>query len=131
MLKNNKYLLDTHVLLWWLSADKQLGSAARETIANPDNQIVCSVASYWEMIIKQSLGKLSFPKKAFSTLEENGIFILPIESKHVAQLQLLPTIHKDPFDRMLIAQAMSEKTILITRDKNIQKYQIDTLEATL
>ena len=131
MLKNNKYLLDTHVLLWWLSADKQLGSSARKMIASTDNQIFCSVASYWEMVIKQSLGKLSFPKKTFTTLEENGILILPIEAKHIAELQSLPTIHKDPFDRILIAQAINEKMTLVTGDKHIQKYKIDTLEATV
>lgn len=130
MLKNNKYLLDTHVLLWWFSADSQLGNSARKQIASA-NQIYCSVASYWEMVIKESLGKLKFPKKLFATLGKNGILILPIEAQHVLELQSLPTIHKDPFDRMLIAQALSEKLVLITGDKNIKKYQINTLEATI
>lgn len=131
MLRNNKFLIDTHVLLWWLAADSQLGDSAKKQIARADNQIFCSVASYWEMVIKESLGKLKFPKKLFATLDEQGIILLPIHGKHVMQLQLLPNIHKDPFDRILIAQALSERLILITGDKNIQKYQVDTLDATI
>ena len=130
MLKNNKYLLDTHVLLWWFSADKQLGYSAKKTIADTNNQIFCSVASYWEMVIKQSLGKLKFPKKMFETIEDGGIFIVPIEVRHVLELQDLPPIHKDPFDRMLIAQAQADNLTVITADVNIQKYQINTLEAS-
>lgn len=131
MLKNNKYLLDTHVLLWWFAADKQLGHLAKQMIADANNQIFCSVASHWEMVIKQSLGKLRFPKKMFETLEDGGIFIVPIEARHVLELQDLPPIHKDPFDRMLIAQAQADNLTVITADANIQKYQINTLEASI
>ena len=124
-----RLLLDTHVLLWWLSDDFQLGKASRLAISNPRNQVYVSAASAWEISIKKSLGKLSAPEDLDAIVESEGFDKLPITLFHGEQAGLLPGHHKDPFDRMLIAQAQSDGLVIVTNDEKITQYNIRTMDA--
>lgn len=117
-------LLDTHVLLWWLSDDLQLGERSRKMIRDPRNQIFVSAASTWEISIKSALGKLDVPADMDSVVEDEGFSKLPISLYHGQLAGQLPSIHRDPFDRMLIAQAQSEGLILMTADETIPQYKL-------
>lgn len=123
------YLLDTHALIWWLSDPQQLSPSARKVIAEPAHMIMCSAASAWEMSIKQRLGRLEFPSNLEEVLKQNQIESLPISIAHTLGTGLLPMHHQDPFDRILIAQAKHEQLILITRDAQIESYDVQTLKA--
>ena len=124
-----RLLLDTHVLLWWLSDDSQLGEASRQAISNPRNQVYVSAASTWEISIKKSTGKLSAPEDMDAIVENEGFDKLPISLFHGEQAGLLPEHHRDPFDRMLIAQAQSEGLVIVTADEKIVQYNIRTMDA--
>jgi PIN domain nuclease of toxin-antitoxin system len=117
-------LLDTHVLLWWLSDDLQLGERSRQMIRDPRNQIFVSAASTWEISLKSALGKLDVPADMDSVVEDEGFSKLPINLYHGQLAGQLPSIHRDPFDRMLIAQAQSEGLILMTADETIPQYKL-------
>ncbi len=118
-------LLDTHALLWWVTDDARLSRRARNVIAAGD--ILVSVVSAWEIEIKRGLGRIEADTHAIlgevSTTE--GFRWLDIRPSHVAALADLPTLHRDPFDRMLIAQANQERVALVTRDKDVRRYPID------
>jgi PIN domain nuclease of toxin-antitoxin system len=117
-----RILLDTHVYLWWLQDHPKLSLAARETIISATEVYVSSV-SIWEAGIKIALGKLEADIVALaSNIELNGFIELPLFAKHALQLARLPDIHRDPFDRMLIAQAISEPLRLLTADNQIAEY---------
>jgi PIN domain nuclease of toxin-antitoxin system len=124
-----RLLLDTHVLLWWLSDDSRLGEASRQAINNPRNQVYVSAASTWEISIKKSTGKLSVPEDMDSIVECEGFDKLSITLFHGDQAGLLPEHHKDPFDRMLVAQAQSEGLVIVTNDEKITQYNIRTMDA--
>ncbi len=124
-----RLLLDTHTLLWWLAGDPQLGAKAQSVIADPHNEVFVSAASTWEIAIKQSLGKLTAPKGLASVVEEEGFSSLPISLFHGEQAGYLPEHHKDPFDRMLIAQAQAEGLEIVTSDEKFQAYGVRLLEA--
>lgn len=120
-----KYLLDTNLLLWALSRATKLSTAAESLIADADNELYFSAASIWEISVKSSLGRDDF--QVDSTLFRRGLLDndyreLPISSEHAATVAILPPIHKDPFDRLLIAQAIVEGITLITGDDNLSKY---------
>lgn len=117
-------LLDTHTLLWWLSDDPQLGERCRHLISDPRNQIFVSAASTWEISIKIALGQLEAPADMDSVVEDEGFSKLPISLYHGQLAGQLPSIHRNPFDRMLIAQAQSEGLILITADEMIPQYKL-------
>jgi PIN domain nuclease of toxin-antitoxin system len=119
-----RFLLDTHVLIWWLEDADTLGPRCREIIANPRNEIYVSAASTWEISIKASLGKIQAPEDLDGVVEDEGFSKLPISLFHGQAAGRLPVIHRDPFDRMLIAQAQVEGLILLTADENVAKYQI-------
>ena len=125
-----RLLLDTHALLWWLSDDAQLGEETRRAISNPRNQVYISAASTWEISIKKTIGKLSAPDDMDAIVEDEGFDKLPITLFHGEQAGLLPEHHKDPFDRMLIAQAQAEGLIIVTNDEKIARYNIRTMDAT-
>jgi PIN domain nuclease of toxin-antitoxin system len=125
-----RLLLDTHALLWWLSDDSQLGEDTRRVISNPRNQVYVSAASTWEISIKKTIGKLSAPDDMDVIVEDEGFDKLPITLFHGEQAGLLPEHHKDPFDRMLIAQAQAEGLIIVTNDEKIARYNIRTMDAT-
>lgn len=120
------YLLDTHALLWWLTDDPQLPAAVRDLIANPDHDIYVSAASGWEIGIKMALGKLDAPNDLATRLEQEGFDELPIRFQNGLDAGQLPSLHRDPFDRMLIAQAQAYDLILITADTEIRRYPINT-----
>ena len=122
-------LLDTHVLLWWLSDDSALGTEARAAIANPETEVFVSAASAWEIAIKVGLGKLDAPDDLEAALVANSFQPLPIEVAHALAADRLPEHHRDPFDRMLIAQAMVEGLTLVTHDRAFGAYEVALLDA--
>ena len=122
-----RYLLDTHALLWALGEPTTLSPQAGDIIADPTNLIFVSVASLWECAIKASIGKLDLPDDFFDAIDETGYEVLPIHIPHLTRYRSLPMHHRDPFDRILVAQAQAEALTLITRDPEIAKYQIERL----
>lgn len=126
-----RLLLDTHVFLWWVTNDANLTATARRAIADANHECSLSLVSCWEMAIKSSLGKLRLVKPVgrFVTeqLAANGIALLPIELRHAAKTEKLPFHHRDPFDRLLIAQAMAEKMTIVTADQIFATYGAITL----
>lgn len=124
-----RLLLDTHVLLWWLADDANLGDQARKSISDARNQVYVSAASTWEISIKKALGKLDVPSDMSSLVEEEGFLPLPISPYHGDQAGQLPDLHKDPFDRMLVAQAQAEGLILVTHDEAVAQYPVRTMGA--
>jgi PIN domain nuclease of toxin-antitoxin system len=122
-----QFLLDTHILLWWLGNDKRLSSDVYALIANPENFIFVSAASVWEMSIKKSLGKLSTPDNLLVVLKDNNFQLLSITPDHGLAIADLPEHHKDPFDRMLIVQAQTEGLTLISEDSKFKQYDVPLL----
>jgi PIN domain nuclease of toxin-antitoxin system len=121
--------LDTHVFLWWLGNDPQLGPKAREAISDERNDVFVSAVTGWEIAIKRSVGKLRAPDNLDALLEDEGFLPLPITFYHGEQAGSLSPHHKDPFDRMLIAQAQAEGLTLVTRDKHFPLYGVRVLPA--
>jgi PIN domain nuclease of toxin-antitoxin system len=117
-----KFLLDTHLLLWWLADDPRLPSGARTLIADPANTILVSAVSLWEIWLKKSLGKLEVPADFDQRLEAEPLEHLPLRANHARQVGFLAWHHRDPFDRMLVAQAQIENLILLTCDAAVQNY---------
>lgn len=113
---------------WALSELDKLSSQITELLDNPTNIVFVSTASLWELQIKKSLGKISLPDKFIIELQEYGYELLNITPTHILSLQELPLIHRDPFDRILIAQSKSENLPLITKDSEILKYDIQTIK---
>lgn len=125
-----RLLLDTHVLLWWLVDDPKLGSGARADISDGKNEIYVSAASSWEISIKQRNGKLIGPDNINSIVEQERFVKLPISLVHGEAAGQLPDHHKDPFDRMLIAQAQTERLTVLTADDKLQLYDADVVMVT-
>lgn len=121
-------LLDTNAFLWFISGSDRLSNKARDHIADFDNDLVLSIASLWEIAIKTSLGKLElfspFAQLIPAQLEKNAIEILPIELNHLSAIINLEFHHKDPFDRLIIAQGITEQLPVITSDAVFNKYPI-------
>ncbi|MBC7792954.1 MAG: type II toxin-antitoxin system VapC family toxin [Clostridia bacterium] len=117
-------ILDTHVVLWWLADSRELGVRAREIIASPTNTVFLSAVVVWETRIKQGLGKLNVPSDFAAVLEQQAFEKLPISIAHAHEVHALPSHHRDPFDRMLIAQAKVEGLTLVTRDPIIAQYAV-------
>lgn len=116
-----RVLLDTHVLLWALSQPSKLSEATRKQIETAE--VYASAASIWEISIKSALGKLvANPQDVLAGIELTGFALLPITGEHAAKVVMLPPIHKDPFDRMLVAQALTEPLILLTNDEVLAAY---------
>ena len=122
-----RFLVDTHALLWALGEPSALSPAARDAIANPSNLIVVSSASLWECAIKASIGELDLPEDFFDSVPEAGYEVMPIRISHLNIYRTLPMHHRDPFDRMLVAQARAEAMTLISRDPEVAKYDIEIL----
>ncbi|MEI6790220.1 MAG: type II toxin-antitoxin system VapC family toxin [Myxococcaceae bacterium] len=116
------YLLDTHVLIWWLTQATELPIEIRRLIEDENKIFFVSIASAWEMAIKRNLGKLETPDDLEEALRQNQFQALPINFMHIEKLAVLPNHHRDPFDRMLIAQAISENLTIITHDSQFQPY---------
>lgn len=122
-------LLDTRVFLWWLDDPEQLSRAAREAIGDGGNTVYVSAAAIWEIIIKKALNKLQAPDDIEAAMAANRFLSLPIAVPHALAVQSLPAIHRDPFDRMLIAQAKHEGFKLVSRDANIVLYDVPHIVA--
>ncbi len=126
-----RLLLDTHVVLWWVAGDRRLSKRTRDLISSPDNEVAVSAASYWETAIKIGLGRIDIDLVELSSaLSEDGFDELPVRARHTLKLASLPRLHADPFDRLLIAQAISEQYILVTRDESILAYASPEFEPT-
>ena len=122
-----RVLLDTHVLLWWLFDDSRLGPRVRATVADGRNEIFVSAVSVAEIAIKRSLGKLSGPPGLLGGLVEEGFRELALLSTHAIALETLPMRHRDPFDRMLIAQAMTDSLTFASYDPLIRAYDVEII----
>lgn len=122
-------LLDTHAFLWWISGDDRLSGRASQTIADGRNEIFVSAASIWEIAIKARLGRLIIPgdpgQFIGGQVVENAFRGLPIVAGHALRIWGLPDYHRDPFDRMLVAQAQVEGLALVSRDPDVARYEVE------
>lgn len=125
-----RYLLDTHIFIWWILDHPKLSKSFCDIIADSTSDLLFSSASAWEIVIKATLGKLSLPENAAEWIRKhldlNRITALPITVEHALMLHELPNLHKDPFDRIMVAQARCENLTIITDDQWIQKYAVKT-----
>lgn len=124
-----KYLIDTHTFLWFVSDAKELSPTVKNIIENVDNQVFISIASLWEISIKMSIGKLNVFDKYETVINDvidNDIEILPITFIHTVKQNLLPLIHRDPFDRIILAQALVENIDFLSCDEIFDKYLEET-----
>jgi len=129
-----RLLLDTHVLLWWAAGDRKLSKELRATIASPDNAIAVSAATFWELAIKKQLGRVHIDLADLQkAIAADGFDGLPVAIADTLRLESLPDLHRDPFDRLLIAQSIESAARLVTRDAQILEYAgvegFDPLEA--
>ncbi len=128
-----RLLVDTHCWLWQLSEPERLPETIRRLITDRSHEVYLSTACMWEIVIKQRLGKLTLPEDVGtfipSRMDDMGHIALPIIQAHVLQLSSLPPHHKDPFDRILVAQAVAEGMKLITADTQLKRYDVDLLWA--
>lgn len=122
-----KLLVDTHIVLWWLAGDDRLSNHARDVIAAPQNTLFVSVASVWELRIKEAIGKLVLPTDFSDVLANEPFDPLPVTIAHAHALAPLPLHHRDPFDRILIAQALVEGLKILTHDAAFKQYDVDHL----
>ena len=125
-----RLLLDTQVLVWALGNNPGLGPVSRDAITDPNNDCYVSAATVWEIAIKRALGKLEAPEDLSGRIERDGFTGLPVTLFHGEQAGALPPIHRDPFDRMLIAQAQAEGLTIVTSDSTIPRYAVQTMPAT-
>ncbi len=122
-----RLLLDTHVFIWWDHDDPALGPDLRQAIADPVNEVFVSAASVWEIAIKRGRGKITFTHSIKDTVEKNRFFALAITPDHAECAGGLPPHHRDPFDRMLVAQAVVEQMVLGTQDPAMRPYGVVTI----
>jgi PIN domain nuclease of toxin-antitoxin system len=125
-----KLLIDTHALIWFAEADSRLSSNAKKAIELSENSKAISMATLWEMAIKMGLGKLHLSRPLsviIPEIEANGFDLLPIKTEHVLQIEVLPYFHRDPFDRMLIGQALAEDMVLVSNEDVFDQYGVNRL----
>jgi PIN domain nuclease of toxin-antitoxin system len=120
-----KLLLDTHALLWWLADDDRLGTRARALIEDPINDVLVSLASLWEIVVKVRVGKLEADvEEVAAAVDRDGFALLGIGVAHLTALATLPARHRDPFDHLLIAQAIAEDAIFVSDDRHVPDYPV-------
>jgi PIN domain nuclease of toxin-antitoxin system len=119
-----KLLLDTHAALWWLSGDERFGEQAAQHLTDEKNQVLLSAAVVWEVAIKRSLGRLDAPEDLAPALLDAGVQALAVTVDHAAAVEHLPWHHRDPFDRMLVAQASIEGAAIVSRDASLRPYGV-------
>lgn len=124
-----RLLLDTHVLLWALENPSLLRAETRAAIESPRTPVLVSTASAWEIGVKVSVGKLRIPPDLADQLRQARIILLPVTIEHGLRIAELPLLHRDPFDRLLVAQAQLEGLTIVTRDERIARYDVETLAA--
>ncbi len=126
-----RILLDTHTFLWWITADDRLSPRSIELISDGNNELLFSTASGWEIAIKAGLGRLDIPDPLDRFVSEhlfrNHIGVLPVQLSHALHVYALPQLHRDPFDRLLVAQAQLEKLPILSSDRRIAKYEVEVL----
>jgi PIN domain nuclease of toxin-antitoxin system len=126
-----KALLDTHAFIWWTVAPVRLGPRASSVCSDPANQLILSVASVWEMQIEAMLGKLTLHKPLRQMIadqvQRNALEVLPVNLEHALRLDSLPSLHKDPFDRLLVVQALVEDCSIVTHDRAIAQYPVPVI----
>jgi PIN domain nuclease of toxin-antitoxin system len=125
-----RYLLDTHTAIWFFDGSTAMSTTVDKVIRDSTNRIYLSIVSAWELAIKISIGKLRFPGNVdgfMQATQANDITIIPIETAHLTVLESLPSFHRDPFDRLLVATAISEQMTFISADKNITQYDVPLL----
>jgi PIN domain nuclease of toxin-antitoxin system len=129
--RDARVLLDTHVFLWAITSDPRLSPVHRRIYLDGTRELWLSVASVWEVLIKSGLGKLSMPRPTaayiMKQMERNRVTLLPIRASHLASLETLPPLHRDPFDRMLVAQANAEGLAILSDDATLRKYPVTVL----
>ena len=126
-----RVLLDTHALLWWLSNDHRLGEPSRDVIENPANDVIVSIASLWEMVVKVRVGKLHADiSDVIRALEAEAFDFLAIQPVHLQKLAELPVHHRDPFDHLLIAQSIAENAIFMTEDGHALLYPVHSIRCS-
>ncbi len=120
-----KLLLDTHALLWWLSDDDRIGPQARALIADPGNDVLVSVVSLWEIVVKVRVGKLEADiREIEGACDRSGLISIAVRLDHLRVLATLPMHHRDPFDHLLIAQAITEDATFVTDDRHVARYPV-------
>lgn len=125
-----KLLLDTHVLIWWIEDNARLGQDARALIADPANTVIASIASPWEISLKHRLGKIDMSGAALMAVAaEQGIGVIALDARHLAALEAMPLLHRDPFDHLILAQAAIEKAVILTDDRQMPRYDIPCIAA--
>ena len=125
-MNGERLLLDTHTLIWWAEDNPRLPPATDARIRHADIALV-SIASAWEIAIKTSLGRIAVPMAVEDILDEAGFALLPVTFAHTAEVAKLPHHHRDPFDRMLVAQARTEGLALVSHDQMIRKYDVQVM----
>jgi PIN domain nuclease of toxin-antitoxin system len=120
----SRFLVDTHALLLWLTDDPALSTTARDALADPANEPFVSTASVWEIAIKRALGKLSAPDDLPDRIADEGFSWLPVSAAHAWQVHELPPHHRDPFDRLLVAQARLERLPIVSADSRFNNYEV-------
>ncbi len=124
-----RLLADSHVLIWWADNPALLTPAARAAIADPANEVFMSAASLWELGLKVAKGKLTLPANFSAVLRSDGFSDLPIHARHAERALVLPPVHGDPFDRMLVAQAIEENLTLVSCDRWVSAYGVRQIAA--
>lgn len=119
-----RLLLDSHSLIWFVAGSKRMSASARDAIANAANDVWVSHASIWELTIKQAASRLRLPSPPEEMAERASMRLLPIDLRHIRATATLSAIHGDPFDRLLVAQAIDEGLVLVTADRTIQRYSV-------
>ena len=126
-----KVLIDTHAFLWMVTADTRLSPKASRVLTNGSNELLISAATAWEIMLKWGVGKLKLVGGPTAFLEEqlaeNDIRVIPVEPAHVFRIEGLPAIHQDPFDRLLVAQAIEEDVPILTADAAVQRYPVKAI----
>ena len=124
-----RLLLDTNTFLWWVSDWEEIAETTRDAIADPGNEVFVSAVSGWEIATRKARGRLVAPDTLSAVVEEKDFQHLPLTFEHAERAAALPPRHRDPFARMLIAQAQAEELVLVTRDASIPRYDVPTLRA--
>lgn len=124
-----RVLIDSAALIWWFADDRRLGPAAADVIEDPSTEAYVSVASAWEIEMKRASGKLRLDGAVPECLEAGLMYDLPVRLRHAVAAAALPMHHRDPFDRMLVAQALTEGLVLITPDEALRQYEVPLIDA--
>ncbi len=123
-----RYLLDTHIFIWAMEKNKRLTQDIKAKISDPSNDVFVSIITVWEIILKKRKG-LKVPRDIVSGIYKSNFILLSMDVNHVLGVEKLPYIHKDPFDRILVSQALAENLTLITSDAKIWKYKVSLIKA--